>query len=167
MSSSSSSQSFGSSFNWNWLRPEIVNCNHDLEVKLVISRKTTNPGRRYYRCPIWNVKNMYYVMFLCDFFFVGISNDKVFCGKMIASFFYGLMRVFPLAKTATFKKWNLNETNSNLSLEPNRWLKVFWKKNCAWELRSVKRWSYNCPWKLMSVKCCRSRLQNYFIVPKF
>ncbi|XP_047942664.1 uncharacterized protein LOC125189427 [Salvia hispanica] len=51
--SSSSSQSYGSSFNWNWPRPEIVNCNHDLEAELVISRTAANPGRRYYRCRIW------------------------------------------------------------------------------------------------------------------
>ncbi|XP_047948914.1 uncharacterized protein LOC125194723 [Salvia hispanica] len=50
--SSSSSQSYGSSFNWNWPCPESVNCNHDLEAELVISRTTANPGRRYYRCPI-------------------------------------------------------------------------------------------------------------------
>ena len=51
--SSSSSQSYGSSFNWNWPRPEIVNCNHDLKAELVTSRTAANPGRRYYRCPIW------------------------------------------------------------------------------------------------------------------
>ena len=30
-----------------------MNCNHDLEAELVTSRTATNPGLRYYRCPIW------------------------------------------------------------------------------------------------------------------
>ena len=53
--SSSSSKSYGSSFNWNWPRPDIENYNHDLEAELVIFRTAANPGRRYYRCPIWKV----------------------------------------------------------------------------------------------------------------
>ncbi|XP_042009230.1 uncharacterized protein LOC121757820 [Salvia splendens] len=51
--SSSSSQSFGSSFNWDWPRPQIVYCKHDLEAELMISMTAANPGHRYYRCPIW------------------------------------------------------------------------------------------------------------------
>ena len=61
--SSSSSQSYGSSFNWNWPRPEIVNCNHDLEAELVISRTAANPGRRYYRCRIWKVNILYCIQY--------------------------------------------------------------------------------------------------------